>query len=511
MTNCTYNGRQHSRHALGRGLSFLMALGLATALTGCPAPQEPEWELWLRFAHLSDAHLCDEESPARAVGLDRVIPESWRPQEAYTAQVLDATLRAVNQYHQNYPLAFLIHTGDAVDLSQFNELRWFIDIFDAQMVDPDSGAKEGALLPLDPAENPHLPFNPTGLDPAIPWYSVFGNHDGLAVGNFGIDASAADPGAWVAPLWPIAANIIGLYQFEDRPQFLWPLDDRSPSVLLAGDPPQDSETLQIRLENIPAGPIPPDPGRAFVERRRFVDEHFNTLTQPVGHGFTAGNQVQGTAHYTVRPVADVPLRLIILDTVTPAPMPGWPHFYGVMPRDQFDGFLKPALAAARSAGEYVIIASHHPSADFNLPHPGNTVRQREFRRFLASQPHVIAHICGHTHRHHIETVPGRYPYPEIETGSLIDSPQEGRILALYRDAQSGRFRLDASLVSHRDVDAPLAAESARRAEIDAQYRGESLVKGGWLPGSSAPVQRHYTATERHGQPADRTFSITLAR
>ena len=465
-------------------------LGLLAAGAVIHALQESEPELWLRFAHISDAHIGDEESPARTVRLDPLIPESWRPHEAYAAQVLDATLAVLNDHHARKPLDFVVHTGDAIELGQYNELRWFIDVFDGQWVVPDSGELDGVERAVAPELNPKLGFQAEGLDRAIPWYSVYGNHDGLCVGNFRIRDGDPDPARWISPLIPTVARIIGLHAFEDRPNALWPADDRSPAVILGREePPMDPDTLQLRVGELRAGPIVPDSARQFAGRHGFIEEHFHTVTEPVGHGFTESNRREGHAYYSARPSGDAPIRLIVLDTVSSAPIPGFPFFYGVMTRDQFENFLKPEVKAARRAGEYVIIASHHPSIDFSIPHPGETVGTWEFRRFLASQPNVLAHICGHYHRNRVIMVKGRNPYPEIETASLIDYPQEGRIIEIYRYPRSGWFVVQSAMVSHMEAPTGLSAESFRRAAIDAQRSwmkaSQESPSGGELPDAAA--------------------------
>src|ERR1035441_1789075 len=139
----------------------------------------------LSFFSMSDIHITDKESPAQVpcfgwngpFGGGGLYVSAYSPIMLTTTHVLDAAVKTVNALHHQAPFNFGIVLGDVCNSSQFNELRWFIDVMDGKHITPSSGAHLGADT-IDYQK----PYQAAGLDRSIPWYEAIGNHDQFWVG-----------------------------------------------------------------------------------------------------------------------------------------------------------------------------------------------------------------------------------------------------------------------------------------------------------------------------------------
>src|SRR4051812_13418682 len=479
------------------------------------------------FAQLTDMHVVDAQSPARVEFLDRLndpgsplaaqVPFSsaYRPWEMLTAHVAEAMVQGINSLAggpvTGRPLDFAISTGDNADNTQWNELRWHIDLLDGgKTIRPDSGSTakwEGVggrddsdtayyhpdgAPPLGKVDNyranygyptvPGLldacrqPFTSTGL--RMPWYSVFGNHDGLVQGtvpSLGVIGAVATGALKVTGL-PLGVDLTGLL-----------------ARLGAGDP----TALQVLLTLGPAKLVTADRNRRMLALQQTVAEHFNTTGTPIGHGYTQQNLDAGTAYYSFEKGA---VHGISLDTCN---LNGYDD--GSIDRAQVEWLTRELVAnssryldtggnwvAGGGDDRLIMIFSHHTIETMENVLGVDRVNGTTVRDLLLRFPNVIAWVNGHTH--HNDVQPHARPagaavgggFWEVNTASHVDWPQQSRIVEVV-DNGDGTLSIFGTIVDHAAPTAwptnpsgplELAALSRELAANDPQRDAETATRDG---------------------------------
>lgn len=392
----------------GRGQTITVEVQLATEVELTPPTA-------LTFVHLSDTQLRDPEMKIvdrrLSARLDRLIPsfEFDEEQERYSAQVTEAIVETVNEEIRRARAsgdpaavpAFVLHTGDSIDSGTYRELDRFHEIMDRLLV---------------------------------PWLNAIGNHDVLVFGNM-MPIDSDDP----------TDRFCASFRSVAEPYLGWV------SRALAGGLCIDATILGH-----------PGPRDRFVAERdhatslaNFIREHDHGVNRPfallttvpkdapcddvfpdeVGwaHGFE-----RGTGHHAFRvptglTTADGQVRnaaFLVMNTEDLDPREG-----GTMGRlgdDQYT-WLQHAFGCVDSS-DLIFLVGHHQLSEIRTP-SGRVLRLDP----LLQDPRIVAYLYGHNHRHGLCKDHGSCGklyrgvtthFWELETASLIEAPEEGRLVRL---------------------------------------------------------------------------------
>jgi metallophosphoesterase (TIGR03768 family) len=447
----------------GPGLASVRRLDIMPTNYGATVPAPTRARRLLNFFTISDIHITDKEAPNQLIYLQQADPEFAghetsisSPVMLYTTHVLDAAVQTINALHRQTPFDFGISLGDTCNSTQFNELRWYLDVIDGKVIVPSSGAHLGSNT-----VDYQRAYQAAGLDPSIPWYQVLGNHDHFWLGSVPVDA---DPGIALRPsytngtVWAVGDVLrptVSKATFPCMFDAVAGLKQRSFYMgVLDGTKTYGNLKDAGPLAAFSAAPsIAPDPGRRSLTRTQWIQEFFTTTSRPAGHGFALVDPgaEAGFACYSFVPSSEIPLRIIVLDD-TQSETDGSHdiHGHGFLDAARWK-WLQAELAAGQAGDQLMIIAAHIPIAVANIgsevewweadkdPNAAqkNAVSLTELVTVLQNTPNLLLWIAGHRHRNTVKAFlppAGRGPesgFWQVETSSLRDFPQQFRTIQVY--------------------------------------------------------------------------------
>ncbi|HXG28806.1 MAG TPA: metallophosphoesterase [Nevskiales bacterium] len=522
--------------------------------------------LLLRFVQMSDEHVMDDDGAAVNGGspLDPVLPlfeSAQRFQDEYTDEVLNAMIGTINGCHAQQPVELVIATGDNTDLGTVAEVRRFIDNLDGDF-DRVSAFEKNCLAGLLPGLIPQLGdalctrFTGRGMadtqtvdpNPDDPTYQLLATRmlrqlldtEQAVLGGRAADGSR-DPARSTlnrAPGLPQALRCrSGTLNCPN-------LRLNVPYYVAFGN--HDGYVRGTLVTEPGIQEVSLLTGRHYMkEQHEFIDEFFEsaTLPGPVGHGF---NHVEPARRddadarndgYYAFDAGAGRFRMIVLNTIVDGTDPRLPPEIknpfaladGTVDQAQFD-WLKGELAAAQQKGQLVLVFSHHPDltfvefGQFGALAPGG-VSAAALNAELASYPNVMAWVAGHTHMHRIRAfkvqdgqgsngaitapvvcksaAPGACTgFWQIETASLIDFPQEQRLLEIL-DNGNGTGTIRARVLQH---DFEVSKRLAERDDMCQFYLSDPAAAQKIVSDASLSALCSQGGT-RDGEPTDRNVDL----
>lgn len=392
--------------------------------SAAPAPGAKAARL-LRFVHITDVHVADDESPTRLEAFDGGPPldGAARPQQAYMGWLLNAAVRSINAVNAGDPVDFVLCGGDLTDSAQKNEMTWSLSILSGNgTVACDSGKANDPVR--GPGNDPKDPFIPNGLD--VPWIFTTGNHDALVMGVSAITNQAIDTAT----------------------------GDNSKTGTTDWSEPGGA---------VVKGSVIADPDREPLKRNKML-----ALVAADGDSHGVGKTaVQAKSDY-VMDIDGTNLRFIVYDTACEG---GGAD--GIVRKSDVAAFLKPALDKAQADGKWVVLVSHHPLGSIGDGSSGSAADQADamaltdVQDMFLSYPNIVYAITGHTHRNIVSWVgpDATQGFWEVQTSSLVEFPNWMRIIEI-NDEDNGYLSAQLVGLEFATDDDPVAEQGRKLAILD---------------------------------------------
>ena len=391
----------------------------------------------LRFFAITDIHISDKETPAQAIlyGVKGGVSSAYSGVMLYTPHVLDAAIQTVNELHKETPIDFGISLGDTCNNTQYNELRWYIDVIDGKVIQPSSGSHAGA-----DSIDFQKPFKAAGLDKTIPWYQTLGNHDHFFIGFLPQNEYSRQTliGKNIINMGNVFADPRGM---DSRGFYMGAIDGGTPygDVIGVGPEKNFATPPQVRAA---------DPDRRSLYRREWMNEFFKTSSRPLGHGFSRSNIDNDFACYSFEPKSDIPIKVIVLDNTQRNEDANNPQSLGYghasLDQERYDWLVR-ELDLGQAEGKLMIIAAHIPFGVEPWPsmmgwNPAAPVTETQFIAKLQEYPNLILFAAGHRHGNTVTAFPSPDParpelgFWQVETASLRDFPQQLRLFEIFHNS-----------------------------------------------------------------------------
>ncbi len=430
-----YEQNGYGKWQFGNGLNYQKRMDLMPdSYTGSSVKKIAKL---LNFFAITDIHLTDKESPTQAIylGYKGDVISAYSGIMLSTTQVLDATIQTANALHKLNPFDFGISLGDDCNSSQYNELRWFIDVLDGKKINPDSGKKDDPIAgPLNDYQDE---YQSAGLDKNIPWYQAIGNHDHNWMGIY-------PPNDYLKKSYvgdsiiKMGKNIFTQAAINERTIYVGVFDGNTIYGDVVGIGPVSSTKPVL---------IPADKNRRSLSSIEWTNEFFNTSSKPIGHGFNKADAAKGFACYTFEPKADLPIKVIVLDDTQKDGDPSTDiHGHCFLDSDRYNWLVK-ELDKGQAEGKLMIIAAHVP-VGISDPDPemgmatNSVTTEANLIAKLNTYPNLILWVAGHRHLNTVTALKSPDPahpelgFWEVETSSLREFPQQFRTFEIARNSDN---------------------------------------------------------------------------